>query len=208
MNIYTDSRFTPSWIGFAHSFAGQDESDQAMAAYRTAARRFPGSHVPMLSIGMEYGKTANHNVAEQSLLRASRIMSGDPAVQNELAVIMYRAEDYLAANGYILECLRMLPEPMTLSWVTVVINAGHIQRKLNRYAEAIQYYESALTLCPNDYVVLSALGFTYHLMGGHYLLEALGYYNKVLSIAPEDPFTNEIIKVAFSEDATFRRMGN
>ena len=34
-------RFAPAWVGFGHAFAAQDESDQAMAAYRTASRLFP-----------------------------------------------------------------------------------------------------------------------------------------------------------------------
>ena len=29
-------RFAPAWVGFGHAFAAQDESDQAIAAYRTA----------------------------------------------------------------------------------------------------------------------------------------------------------------------------
>lgn len=37
-----DPQSVPSWILFGHSFACMDESDQAMAAYRTAARLFVG----------------------------------------------------------------------------------------------------------------------------------------------------------------------
>jgi anaphase-promoting complex subunit 6 len=37
-----DGAFASAWIGFGHAYAAQDESDQAMAAYRTAARLFAG----------------------------------------------------------------------------------------------------------------------------------------------------------------------
>lgn len=37
-----DRNFIYSWIGFGHSFAIQDESDQAMSVYRTCSRLFPG----------------------------------------------------------------------------------------------------------------------------------------------------------------------
>lgn len=37
-----DPNFLPSWLGFGHAYAIQDESDQAMAAYRTINRKFPG----------------------------------------------------------------------------------------------------------------------------------------------------------------------
>lgn len=42
--IKLDRHFAAGWIAFGHSFAAQDESDAAMAAYRTAARLFPGLH--------------------------------------------------------------------------------------------------------------------------------------------------------------------
>lgn len=49
-----DKHFAPAWIGYGHAFAMQDESDQAMAAYRTATRLFIGCHLPLLCLGMEY----------------------------------------------------------------------------------------------------------------------------------------------------------
>ena len=40
-----------------------------MAAYRTASRLFPGSHLPVLCIGMEYQRTNNLLLAEQFYLQ-------------------------------------------------------------------------------------------------------------------------------------------
>jgi hypothetical protein len=37
----------------------------SMAAYRTATRLFPGCHLPVLCIGMEYQRTNNLSLAEQ-----------------------------------------------------------------------------------------------------------------------------------------------
>jgi len=37
-----DGTFPPAWIGTGNAYASQEESDQAMAAFRTAARLFPG----------------------------------------------------------------------------------------------------------------------------------------------------------------------
>lgn len=48
-----------AWLGFGHAFALCDESDQAVAAYRTALRLFPGLHLPLVCIGMEYQRTNN-----------------------------------------------------------------------------------------------------------------------------------------------------
>lgn len=37
-----DGTFPPAWIGYGNAYAAKDEGDQAMSAYRTAARLFPG----------------------------------------------------------------------------------------------------------------------------------------------------------------------
>lgn len=37
-----DTRFAPAWITFAHSFAFEKEHEQAITAYSTTARLFPG----------------------------------------------------------------------------------------------------------------------------------------------------------------------
>ena len=37
-----DGTFPPAWIGTGIAYAAQEEGDQAMAAFRTAARLFPG----------------------------------------------------------------------------------------------------------------------------------------------------------------------
>lgn len=37
-----DQRFGPAWITFAHSYRQEGEHDQAITAYSTAARNFPG----------------------------------------------------------------------------------------------------------------------------------------------------------------------
>jgi anaphase-promoting complex subunit 6 len=45
-----EGAFAPAWLGFGNAYAAQDESDQAMAAYRTAARLFAGYCSPSLTI--------------------------------------------------------------------------------------------------------------------------------------------------------------
>lgn len=62
-------RYAPAWIAYGHAFAAQDESDQALAAYRTAARLFPGLHEPVLGMGREYQHMNNHMLAEQMFLQ-------------------------------------------------------------------------------------------------------------------------------------------
>ncbi|KAF9621856.1 hypothetical protein IFM89_028444 [Coptis chinensis] len=39
-----DGTFLPAWIGHGNAFAAQEEGDQAMSSFRTAARSFPGKY--------------------------------------------------------------------------------------------------------------------------------------------------------------------
>ena len=52
---------------FHNNTANQDggRCTQAMAAYRTAARLFPGLHLPLVGMGMEYQRMNNLHLAEQ-----------------------------------------------------------------------------------------------------------------------------------------------
>lgn len=44
-----DNRFAPAWLAFAHAFALEGEHDQAITAYSTAAKLFPGYIDPLTS---------------------------------------------------------------------------------------------------------------------------------------------------------------
>ena len=65
-----DRNFLYAWVGMAHSFAIQDESDQAMSIYRTIVRLFPGCAQAHLYMGMEYLRTNNLKTAALSLKKA------------------------------------------------------------------------------------------------------------------------------------------
>jgi anaphase-promoting complex subunit 6 len=79
----------------------QDESDQALAAYRTAARLFPGLHTPLLGMGCAYQRMNNLQLAERCLLQAADMCPQDPAVAHELGVLAYRWGRFtgMARNG-------------------------------------------------------------------------------------------------------------
>ena len=73
-----DKHFAPGWIAFGHAYSAQDESDPAMAAYRTAARLFPGCHQASLYIGMEYMRMNNIKTALLEFSHAKKLSSSDP----------------------------------------------------------------------------------------------------------------------------------
>ena len=101
-----DQAFAPAWIAFGHAFAMQDESDQAVAAYRTASRLFPGMHVPVLCAGMEYSRGSNNaSFARSFFEKAAELNPTDALVQNELGVSAYKRKEYLEAEQFLRDAL-------------------------------------------------------------------------------------------------------
>jgi anaphase-promoting complex subunit 6 len=47
-----DRLFGPAWLTYGHSFAIENEHDQAMAAYFKASQLMQGCHLPLLYIGL------------------------------------------------------------------------------------------------------------------------------------------------------------
>ncbi|PKA62775.1 Anaphase-promoting complex subunit 6 [Apostasia shenzhenica] len=159
-----DATFPPAWIGFGNAYAAQEETDQAMVAYRTAARLFPGCHLPTLYIGMEYMRTHNFKLAEQFFLQARAICPSDPLVYNELGVVAYHMKDYRKAVQWFEMTLANAASSMSEMWEPTLVNLAHAQRKLKLYHKAVTNYEKALALSTRSLSAFAGLAYTYHLM--------------------------------------------
>ena len=147
-----DPLFLPAYLGFAHSFAAQEEGDQAMIAYRTAARLFEGSHLPLLCLGVEYAKAGNVAVAEELLKEGLRVYPTDPLTLNELGVLAYRKAEWVEAVGFFRRALALVAvtsssssaSSLVSAWESLCINLGHALRKQGKYPQALVAYQQAL----------------------------------------------------------------
>ncbi|KFK42244.1 hypothetical protein AALP_AA2G230100 [Arabis alpina] len=193
-----DGSFSAAWIGFGNSFAAQEEGDQAMSAYRTAARLFPGCHLPTLYIGMEYMRTHSYKLADQFFMQAKAICPSDPLVYNELGVVAYHMKEYAKAVRWFEKTLAHIPSALTEIWEPTVVNLAHAYRKLRKDREAISYYERALTLSTKSLSTYSGLAYTYHLQGN--FSAAISYYHKALWLKPDDQFCSEMLNVALMDE--------
>ncbi|XVF78859.1 hypothetical protein PTKIN_Ptkin14bG0171300 [Pterospermum kingtungense] len=193
-----DGAFPPAWIGFGNAYAAKEEGDQAMSAYRTAARLFPGCHLPTLYIGMEYMRTHSFKLAEQFIMQAKAICPSDPLVYNELGVVAYHMKEYNQAVWWFEKTLALIPSPISEMWEPTVVNLAHAYRKLKKFEEAISYYEKALTLSAKSLSTYAGLAYTYHLLDN--FSAAVTYYHKALWLKPDDPFCTEMLNVALVDE--------
>eukprot|EP01133_Synstelium_polycarpum_P020516 gene20516-24627_t len=189
-----DGKLGAAWLGFGHFFANKGEHDQAMAAYRTAARLLTGLHLPPLCIGMELVRVHNLNLAEQYLHQARDICPYDPLIYNELGVIAFKNQEYKTAVQFFKRSLEKKIQYKAAMEPTIY-NLAHCYRKLRAFDEAIEYYQIAQTLSPNNASIFTAMGYTHHLQGA--FDEAIDLYHQSLSIR-DDTFTNTLLHKALS----------
>ena len=100
-----DIMFGPAWLAYGHSFAVENEHDQAMAAYFKASQLMAGCHLPQLYIGLEYSLTNNTQHAEMFFSQALEIAPNDPFVLHELGVTAFSSGHYERAEKYLSDAL-------------------------------------------------------------------------------------------------------
>ncbi|TKY66391.1 Anaphase-promoting complex subunit 6 [Spatholobus suberectus] len=193
-----DGTFPPAWIGYGNAYAAQEEGDQAMSAYRTAARLFPGCHLPTLYIGMECMRTHSYKLAEQFFMQAKSTCPSDPLVYNELGVVAYHMKEYKKAVWWFEKTLALIPTALSEMWESTVVNLAHAYRKLKMYREAISFYEKALALSTRSVSTYAGLAYTYHLQDD--FTTAIAYYHKALWLKSDDQFCTEMLSWALIDE--------
>jgi anaphase-promoting complex subunit 6 len=100
-----------------------------MAAYRAAARLFPGCHMASLFIGMEYLRMNNFSTALLQLEQAKRICPTDPLVFNEIGVTFYKMQNYEQAKENLANALSLCRDANSATFESILLNMAHCHRK-------------------------------------------------------------------------------
>jgi anaphase-promoting complex subunit 6 len=112
-----------------NSYAAQDESDQALSAYRTCIRLFPGCHNANLYLGMEYIRINNIKTAFVAFQEAISLCNKDPLVFNEIGVVFFKQKLYEDAKENFLKGLSLCKEDNSLILQNLTVNLAHTLRK-------------------------------------------------------------------------------
>jgi anaphase-promoting complex subunit 6 len=199
-----DRLYGPAWLAFGHSFAKENEHDQAMAAYFKATQLMRGCHLPLLYIGVECGLTKNLEMAEKFFFQAMSIAPLDVFVLHELGCIKFEHEMYESAEEYFRSTLDMITamakrdkESISVRWEPLLNNLGHCCRKNKKYSEALEFHKRALVLKPQCPATYTAIGFVQALMGK--LEEAVESFHKSLALKRDDAVTSTILKYVIED---------
>ncbi|KRT80057.1 Tetratricopeptide repeat-containing protein, partial [Oryctes borbonicus] len=191
-----DRLFGPAWLAYGHSFAIENEHDQAMAAYFKASQLMKGCHLPLLYIGLECGLTNNVVLATKFFQQVIKIAPQDPFVLHEMGVIAFQSANYVIAEKHFREAIKivksnnyhtLLPE----RWAPLLNNLGHALRKQRKHQEALEYHEEALALCPQIAATYSAIAYIHSLTGN--ISEAVNWFHKALGLRRDDTFSTTML---------------
>ncbi|XP_017131710.1 cell division cycle protein 16 homolog [Drosophila elegans] len=194
-----DRLYGPAWLAYGHSFANENEHEQAMAAYFKATQLMRGCHLPLLYIGVECGLTKNLELAEKFFLQAMNIAPLDVYVLHELGVIKYEYEFFDGA-ATIFQCTvdivkqraKTNNEEISARWEPLFINLGHSLRKIHKYEEALYNFQYALLLKPQNPTTYTSIGFIHALLGN--LDPAIEAFHKSLALNRDCIVTSTILK--------------
>lgn len=191
-----DRLFGPAWLAYGHSFAVENEHDQAMAAYFKASQLMKGCHLPLLYIGLECGLTNNLKLADKFFQQAQGIAPNDPFVIHEMGVISFYNLDYKTAERQFKEAMRRIQGGLKdvilpSKWEALLNNLGHTCRKMKKYEEALEYHQQALMLNPLNASTYAAVGFIHALMGN--TQEAVDAFHRALGLRRDDTFTTTML---------------
>lgn len=194
-----DPHFGPAWIGFAHTFAAENEHDQAISAYSTAARLFMGTHLPQLFLGMQNLLLNNMTLADEFLKTAYGLCKTDPLLLNEMGVVFYHQdhmEDAAAMFMRTLEIAKIIDSEPS-AWISTRANLGHVYRRLGKWENAISEFDEALRQGGKDPQVFCAKALALMELGRP--AEAVTVLHEALAIAPQDAIATELLNKALDE---------
>lgn len=188
-----DPNFAPAWLGFAHTYAIEGEQDQAISAYSTAARFFPGIHLPNLFLGMQYMALNTLSLAEEYFTLAYDICPQDPLLLNEMGVMYFKRNDLQKAKRYLKRALEAVKEldPTSRTSVSIQMNLAHAYRRLGENERAIKCFKSVLEASSKDSDTYCSLGFLY--LKTKQLQKAIDHFHVALSLKPSNSAAQELL---------------
>ncbi|CAI4573839.1 BAL_1a_G0032590.mRNA.1.CDS.1 [Saccharomyces cerevisiae] len=197
-----DPSFAAAWLGFAHTYALEGEQDQALTAYSTASRFFPGMHLPKLFLGMQFMAMNSLNLAESYFVLAYDICPNDPLVLNEMGVMYFKKNEFVKAKKYLKRALEVVKDldPSSRTTISIQLNLGHTYRKLNENEIAIKCFRCVLEKNDKNSEIHCSLGYLY--LKTKKLQKAIDHLHKSLYLKSNNASATALLKNALELNVT------
>lgn len=188
-----DPNFAPAWLGFAHTYAIEGEQEQAISAYSTAARFFPGIHLPNLFLGMQYMALNTISLAEEYFTLSYDVCPQDPLLLNEMGVMYFKRNDLHKAKKFLKRALEAVEEldPTSKTSISIQMNLAHAYRRLGENERAIKCFKAVLEVSNKSSDTYCSLGFLY--LKTKQLQKAIDHFHVSLSLRPTNSAAQELL---------------
>ncbi|GJD12555.1 Cell division cycle protein 16 [Galdieria sulphuraria] len=183
-----------------------DESDQALASYRTVYRLSSLSFDSVLFMAIEYLRQNNFSQAQRLLEQASSIAPSEPQPFHEMGVLHYRQENFASAIDNFQRSLQLTKQMIGdipsaypelsgyFSMLTAsLLGLGHCYRRQGLYSKALDTLEDALTIAPQDPYICSAIGVTYHSQCKYE--NAIEMYHRCITLKGRDLLVESLLEL-------------
>lgn len=200
-SVQIDPRFAPGWIAFAHTFAHEGESDQAIVSYSTAERNFSSHFLIKLFLGMEHLHQGNLTLAELYLRGSAEVCEEDPLSRNERGVIAYysgKLDEAITLFRSALQAAHDVQQPPS-AWSSTHLNLAYAYRRSGLIELARQSFLRAAELDPDSAAAFVGVGLCFHDKGA--VDNALSWYHRAMVVDPGDKHARELANFALRECA-------
>lgn len=151
-----DPRDPTAWSGLGSCYAGLNDTEEAVAAYRRAIAADPDNEAGHFHLANYLGKVGRHDEAITAYREAIRLRPGFEAAHFNLGVLFSRLERYEEGRLAFEAVTRINPEA-----VPAFFNLGVTLGQLGRHEEAIAAQRRAVRLKPDFAPAHHAIGESY-----------------------------------------------
>ncbi|MCW5980460.1 MAG: tetratricopeptide repeat protein [Bryobacteraceae bacterium] len=173
----------PALRGLAFLLADRNRSQEALKSYEAAVQAEPDYFQPVLDLGVFYYFRGRYVEAEREFRRVTRLAEGLAQGHHNLAAVLTDTGRYEEAEREFQQALRLERTSDTLAGM------GALLAYLGRHRESAYYYEQAVALGPEDYLMISKLADAYRRTGR--VAEAGRTYGQALDAAERQVARNQ-----------------
>lgn len=157
----------------ARHLAGTSRSNEAIELLRQGTHLAPGYFQPLLELGVALYFAGRYDEAEAEYKKVIAIAPDLSQARQNLAAVYADTGRYLLAEQQLQQALRLDRTPDTLAGM------GALLAYQGKHVESAQNYEQAVSISPEDFLLLSNLGDSYRRTGKS--AEAMRIYNRALN---------------------------
>lgn len=152
-------------------------------------KKFPQTIILYNLLGSSYQSIGEHIKARDVFIEGLKLDSKNIAMQNNLANCYKYLLQYEDSENLFKKIIEKNPK-----YINAYVNLGNLKRDINKFKEAIEFYEAANKIAPNNHIILYLLALAHQGLGD--FERSIEYAKKVLLINPNFVNADHLISLS------------